>query len=45
MDKIAFNDAYRFLAANIPSRRDLLQKERAAYRPSRFGDARKMARS
>jgi hypothetical protein len=24
MDKIAFNDPYRFLAANIPSRSDLL---------------------
>jgi hypothetical protein len=30
MDKIAINDPYRFLAANIPSRRDLVQKEMTA---------------
>jgi hypothetical protein len=30
MDKIAFNNPYRFVAANIPWRRDLVEKERLA---------------
>jgi hypothetical protein len=28
--KISFNNPYRFVAANIPSRRDLIEKERLA---------------
>jgi len=30
MDKIAFNDPYRFVAAIIPWRRDLVEKKRPA---------------
>jgi len=28
VDKMSFNDPYRFVVANIPSRRDLIEKER-----------------
>jgi hypothetical protein len=30
MEKIAFNDPYRFVAAIIPGHRDLVEKERLA---------------